>query len=1613
MAPLSEEHGASPVSDKRPSRRGFLKKTIAGFAAAATLAGGMVVGSTTAVAADHVGPTTSYDRTLGNAQFEAARKQYGLAREMSYGSILHAWMWSFNTIKQKMPEIAAAGYTSIQTAPISEIKGPVNGMQFDENWYYVYQPTGTKIGNKVVGTEDDLKAMTAEAHKYGIRVIVDGVINHFSSDWNAIDSDWRSENNFHQAWGICDKQENTSHNGDRIDYSNRWKVTQCHLLGLWDLNTQNQTVADRMHDYLTRAVEDGVDGFRYDAAKHIELPDEFDTHSPYFDTILSNGAQYQYGEVLQGDSGLNAAAYPALFDKYSSNGGGNTGSKYGGAVRAAINSGSMNAQSLRNLQGDGVRDNQLVTWVESHDNYANKEVDTEIGKVGVSTRISADKIRKGWAIIASRAGGAPLFFNRPVGSGGTNNNQFAERTTLGMAGDDEWKHPEVTWVNKFRNAMEGSPENMQNCQGDNSCLMIERGIGDGSPDNNGVVVVNSGGDKDLNGISTTLDDGQYKDQVNGGQITVSGGKITSGRAPGGKVAVFWNNKGGTTIDAETISAAPINTTFTGSGIEVTVRAQNATNLKWATSDGKSGTFVSGDKITVGANAEVGDVITLTLTGKGTGATGKDLKVEYTYEKVERSQQQLAKYYSTNTAGQKKKKTISVDGSASDWDSSMLIAQGTANDDPRVYRPNSMYEMPIDLYALYGTYDDDNLYLMWEMTNVQDVVDRGDDFPLNRPVHTEKGPAAWIALDTGRSDNRVGKNANLQTGGTIWDSRISWEQNVNNVIGLALKKGENGPWMYSGDETGLNANAIYGPGAAPAVGTQKTKMQYAAGTGLLSNEVWGLDGAWGSQNGRVPGDVKNDNGNWVNFKSKGHNPGAQDSICELAIPLEELGITAADVEKTGVGVQIVATYGLSGMDSLPYDLAANDNADLPDTQSQENNSYEKSDDDSYSAPLARIGAAGGPVITIPVESVTINEGDSMSIDLGSSRTAKLSATVAPSNASSKKITWSSSNEQIATVDSKGNVKANKAGTVTITAKAGDKTDTITITVTGELVIPTTTTVYYPSTGFGANSTYLHYRVNKGGAAGTWTTVPGVKMEAACDGYVKYMIDNPDQDEVEFVFNNGSGQWDNNGEKNYKGTGESLLVKSGQLTVDNPPCTVTVPGSSVAISGGSFELKEGASKQLSATVSPSNATDRAVSWKSSDTAVATVDASGKVTAVKAGTATITATAGGKSASVTVTVTKEDVPVTSVAISGTGVSGNRATINVGAGLALSATVLPANASDKTVSWKSTNSSIASVDANGNVRGLKAGNAGITATAGGKSASIIVTVKEAGPVLQSIQITGNGVTNNKLSTPAGETVQLKVQATPADATVTPTYWSSSDTSIATVDGTGKVVTTKMGTVAITVTAGGKTASIVLTVTKPNTRFTDVLKTHHFYNDIEWLASAGVTTGFHDGTFRPEEETTRAQTVVFLHRMAVQRGDKDAAAFTPTEEDYKKFSDVDKDAFGAKEILWAASKGITTGRYDGTFGGDEAVTRDQMVTFLWRFAVDQGDTAAKSYRPATADYLKFSDVKVGTFAAKEILWGASVGIVNGNGGKFSGGDATLREQMAAFLHRLDTHLSK
>ncbi|RYP99140.1 alpha-amylase [Bifidobacterium pseudolongum subsp. globosum] len=1243
---------------------GLRRKTIAGLVATATLLGGLSLSASAVETASAAPLRDSYSDTVGNASFEAARNKYGLTKDMRDGATLHTFMWSFQTIKEHMEEIAQAGYTSIQINNVSAVKdnSELGKGNWYLNWYYIYQPIDTTIGNYILGSEDEFKEMCNIAHQYGVRVIVDAVANHFTSDWEVIDPSWQNKEYFHPQAPIN-------------DYNDREDCTQNTLSGLWDLNTQNSEVAQRMAEFYRKVIADGADGFRYDAAKHIELTNEFGG-SQYWNTILPNGAQYQYGEVLQ-DKNVRETDYAAMFNDSSINGGGVTASDYGQEMRNSMNDRSVNTRFFTDFRLNAPV-NQLVTWIESHDNYCDRQ----------SEKFTEQQVRTAWATMNARGKAMTLFFNRPYASGGTQE-WFSEKSKIGDVGSDDWKQPGVVASNHFRNAMVGNDENIQNCGGDH-CVMVERFKSDGNASNDGVLVATTErGGQDLAGMSTKLDNGTYKDEVSGSTITVSGGKITSGSVEANTVAAFYTPK----VDTTPISSAeamPNKGDFEDTK-DITLRSFNMANASYTTSEGASGSFNDGDIITIGAGSAGGANVTVTVTG--TGNNGKTINRTYTYHK--------------------------------------------------------------------------------------------------------------------------------------------------------------------GAQTPVESVSISGNGV---------------------------------HNGRL------------------------------------------------------------------------------------------------------------------------------NMDLNSTTSVQLNATVTPADATVRSISWKSSDPTVATVSSDGLVRGKKAGTTTITATAAGVSASITVTVTGELVTPQGTTVYYPADKFGANSTYIHYRVG----TGTWTTAPGVKMEEACDGYLSFTIENPDQEAVEFVFNNGAGQWDNNGSQNYKANGDSILVENGKITEGAFPCTAIIPVTSVSISGGNFSLKEGASKQLSATVSPSNATDRAVSWVSSNATVATVSTNGTVKALKAGTVTITATAGGKSASVTVTVTKQSdpvVPVSSVTISGTGVSGNRATINVGAGLNLTATVAPSNATDRAVSWSTSDASVATVSSTGAVRGVKAGMATITATAGGKEAAITVTVKAgSSPVLQSVSITGNGVSSGELTLKAGASVTLKASPSPSNAALGVVSWSSMDQSVASVDGNGKVTAKAEGVTVITVTASGCSASLVLEVSgvaPPSSRFPDVPQSHHFYADVEWLASRGITTGNADGTFGPDQETTRAQTVVFLYRLAVARGDKVAAAYKPSAADYTRFPDVKSGSFGATAILWAASKGITTGRPDGTFGGDVPVTRDQMITFLNRFAVVQGDAQAKSFRPSASEYARFLDVKQGTFASREILWGVSAGIANGGTGKFNPGASTPREQMAAFLHRLNTHLDK
>lgn len=242
------------------------------------------------------------------------------------------------------------------------------------------------------------------------------------------------------------------------------------------------------------------------------------------------------------------------------------------------------------------------------------------------------------------------------------------------------------------------------------------------------------------------------------------------------------------------------------------------------------------------------------------------------------------------------------------------------------------------------------------------------------------------------------------------------------------------------------------------------------------------------------------------------------------------------------------------------------------------------------------------------------------------------------------------------------------------------------------------------------------------------------------------------------------------------------------------------SSVSLNTATIEMVEGETFSLVATVLPKDAEYDGVIWASSNASVASVN-SGTVTAIKEGTATITASAGGKSSTCTVKVSTKVVSVTSITLDKTSLS-----MKVGETETITATVNPDNATDKNVTWTSSDESVAKV-ADGKVTAVKSGKATITAKCEDKTAECAVTV-----TLPTGSVT---LDKTSLSLAVGETAQLTATVKPDDATDKTVVWTSSDESVAEVIN-GKVTALKSGTTTITARCGGKSAECIVTVIVP-----------------------------------------------------------------------------------------------------------------------------------------------------------------------------------------------------
>ena len=517
---------------------------------------------------------------------------------MKDGTVLHAWCWSFNAIKENMAAIKEAGYTSVQTSPINAVVvGNGGDKKFTNQWYYHYQPTAYTIGNYQLGTEAEFIEMNRVAEQYGIKIIVDAVLNHTTSDYSKVSSEIKSINNW-------------THGADRIsNWNSREEVTQKSLLGLWELNTQNPEVQQYLLKFLKNAVSDGADGFRYDAAKHIELPGEYPNQygSNFWNVILNNGSEFQYGEVLQ-DNISRDADYANLMSI--------TASQYGHSIREILRNRNANAGNLGNYRA-GVDPSKLVLWVESHDTYANGNTDSE----SESAWMSDEDLKLGWAMITARAKGTPLFFSRPVGGG--KGVRFPEQTKIGDAGSNLYKDPTIVAVNKFHNAMVGQSEYIRNPNGDTNVAMIERGT-------QGAVIANlSDSEKSLN-TETKLANGTYKDQISGKTYTVSNGRLSGSIA---RRSVLVLTKGESFDDLASLSVQGYKEgihTFLTDTLNLTLQTSNTSEATYSVNNGAPIKFENGKVITIGSQVQFGETVTVTLSAKN--AKGETVQSVYRFTK---------------------------------------------------------------------------------------------------------------------------------------------------------------------------------------------------------------------------------------------------------------------------------------------------------------------------------------------------------------------------------------------------------------------------------------------------------------------------------------------------------------------------------------------------------------------------------------------------------------------------------------------------------------------------------------------------------------------------------------------------------------------------------------------------------------------------------------------------------------------------------------------------------------------------------------------------------------------------------------------------------------------
>lgn len=244
--------------------------------------------------------------------------------------ILSLFDCPISDIKRLLPEIKNQGFNAVQISPLQKTKDDSS-----KNWWILYQPLNFEIGNRL-GSKEELRDLCIEADKYGIIIIADTVINHLA---NISDDDPLTPH----PWIDKDIKYNSDCFKEKInvyDWDDRNQVIN-YCMGLPGLNPNNEIVQEKIINMLNEYLDLGVNGFRFDAAKSIALPEEGCNFFPVVTYSLNRWVPLIYGEVL--------FANEELINKYA---------KY---MKVLTNCDSYNK--------DGV-----IRYIESKDSYLSKDL---------------------------------------------------------------------------------------------------------------------------------------------------------------------------------------------------------------------------------------------------------------------------------------------------------------------------------------------------------------------------------------------------------------------------------------------------------------------------------------------------------------------------------------------------------------------------------------------------------------------------------------------------------------------------------------------------------------------------------------------------------------------------------------------------------------------------------------------------------------------------------------------------------------------------------------------------------------------------------------------------------------------------------------------------------------------------------------------------------------------------------------------------------------------------------------------------------------------------------------------------------------------------------------